>query len=162
MNDTTWTLDGAKVTIEDERPFYDCDIEVLIEREYMYGNLVAKSYSGELNFSEPVDEDLFFNEDGHPKCLEVLAESTLEYIHLDAALCNRKDDSTVEFVANGGEKEVTTEPTETFKNTEDLAIELLDDLACEIVDGDVHVISVDRERDFGGGGGFSTLEVTYQ
>lgn len=157
----THSFDDAVVTIEDERPFYGCEITVEKEIEEQYNLPVMKTYSGYIQFSEPIPDDVFFDGDGLPNNLSVDVESKAKTGEFENFLpASDTDDNKIEFLVS--DAEIKKKRIETTKDTQEVAVELLDDLACEIVDGDAHVVSVDREREFGAGGGVSTLEVAYQ
>lgn len=156
----TYSFDDAVVTIEDERPFYNCDVVVEVDIDETFTTF-SEAYSGYIQFSEPIPDDVFFDVDGFPNNLNVDVESKAKTGEFENfLLASDTDDNKIEFLVS--DAEIEKKRIETTKDTQEVAVELLDDLACEIVDGDAHVVSVDREREFGAGGGISTLEVTYQ
>lgn len=157
----TWTLEDAVVSIENERPFYHCEVTVERDIEERRNLPPTEDYSGEIQFSEPIPDDLFFEDDGSPFIFDVDVESEKMVGELeDVIFTSRKDKTEVGFCASDGEIR-SNDQYECVVDTDRHAVNLLDNLACDIVDGDAHVVSIDRDEEFDDSG-VSTLEVAYQ
>ena len=123
---------------------------------------------GEISFPHPVPKDMFYDKDGIPVAFDVLAENETRKLTIESMLVVSDPDewNEIEFVACDAEyvieKETEPEPT-----AEERAIQLLDDLACKIADGDVKTLNVSRHCEpknvmgewFSGP---TTLEITYR
>lgn len=138
-------LEDAELQIGDAR-FWNCGVNVLLE----WVPFSSSEVSGTFSFTHPAPESLFFGEKGLPEKLDAVAtvENETENVTLEIEgllVCTEPDGNEVEFVAYNAD--MTVESKEEEPTAEERTVRLLDDLACDIVDGDANVQSVSVSRD---------------
>jgi hypothetical protein len=138
----TYTFEDAVVEIGDERPFYNCQAEIIrtVEKT-MFTH--SETYDGVLNFVEPLPDDLIYS-DGLVESFEITVESGGKTAELeDVVFTSRKADNKYEFAARDGEITIE-EPSGPIENE---IVDILDDLASRIVDGNVWIDSFEESGD---------------
>jgi len=163
-----WTLEGCDLKIGEAR-FWECDVEVIVDEEYLYRQAVARDYSGKITFTHPVDSEMFFEGEHHlPVSLDALATTEGAELEIEGMLvASRPEENQLEFVAR--DADLTVWETDPEPTMDERAVRLLDDLACEIVDGEKEVVRIDLSQDaeanpiWRGGWktGPTTLEIVY-
>lgn len=98
----TWTLHNAELRVGRET-FAEVDVEVVIERNPPH-SLPARDFHGTFEFRFTPPEDIFFEDDGMPKQLDVVAETPYERIDFDYVLMTAGVGHEMDFVARSADK----------------------------------------------------------
>lgn len=77
---------GATVTIGDDGPFTDCDVEVGIERHIEFGRIIQRDATFEIEFPFPDPKLDVFDENDVPKVIEIIVECDSHMLHLNDSL----------------------------------------------------------------------------
>lgn len=110
----TWTLYNATVEISGDpvEVFDEVDVEVLIERNPPH-QLPAEDTSGTLRFRFTPPEDIFYNDEGVPRQLDVVAETQYEKVEFESLIVTTEMSREMEFVTLEADKEELMEKPDT-------------------------------------------------
>lgn len=105
-----WGIEDAEVQIGDDVRFSNCDLELVIRKQFMAKRLVGTDIDGTFHLTHPLPEPVFFDEDDVPKCRDAVFENDEKKIEIEGMLVTTEGGSNkAEFVATDAEQTVFNE-----------------------------------------------------